>query len=96
MVSDLLAVRAALDAAGIDFILVRGNDDRPVIAVDWESRKELREALVVGFRNEPFYSMTVDAKKKTSVLVADGELSANRKARIFRLYRPRVETGGGL
>ncbi|WP_396133557.1 stealth family protein [Arthrobacter sp. 1088] len=96
MVADLLAIRAALDAAGVDFILVRGNDERPVIAVDWESRKDVREALVAAFRNEPFYSMTVDAKKKTSVLVADGELSANRKARIFRLYRPRVELGGGL
>ncbi|MFF1828414.1 stealth family protein [Paenarthrobacter sp. NPDC058040] len=96
MVSDLLAVRAALDAAGVDFILVRGNDERPVIAVDWESRKAVRDALVEAFRNEPFYSMTVDAKKKASVLVADGELSANRKSRIFRLYTPRVETGGGL
>ncbi|MDD7835910.1 stealth family protein [Paenarthrobacter sp. AB444] len=96
MVSDLLAVRAALDAAGIDFILVRGNDERPVIAVDWEARKDVRDALVDAFRNEPFYAMTVDARKKTSVLVADGELSANRKARIFRLYRPRVEVGGGL
>ncbi|PRA09833.1 sugar phosphotransferase, partial [Brevundimonas sp. MYb27] len=56
MVSDLLAVRAALDAAGIDFILVRGNDERPVVAVDWESRKDVREALVSAFRNEPFYS----------------------------------------
>jgi len=90
MVSDLLAVRAALDAAGIDFILVRGNDERPVIAVDWESRKDVRDALVLAFKNEPFYAMTVDARKKTSVLVADGELSANRKARIFRLYRPHV------
>ena len=46
--------------------------------------------------DEPFYSMTVDAKKKTSVLVADGELSTNRQARIFRLYRPRVEPVGRL
>ena len=44
----------------------------------------------------PFYSMTVDAKKKSSVLVADGELSPNRQARIFRLYRPRVEPDGGF
>lgn len=96
MVEDLLMVRAALDDAGVDFILVRGNDERPVIAVDWIDRKKLREALVAAFRNEPFYSMTVDARKKSSVLVADGELSANRKARIFRLYRPRMEPLGGL
>lgn len=96
MVEDLLMVRAALDDAGVDFILVRGNDERPVIAVDWKNRKKLRAALVAAFRNEPFYSMTVDARKKSSVLVADGELSGNRKARIFRLYRPRLEPLGGL
>ena len=54
MVADLLDIRAALDAAGVDFILVRGNDERPVIAVDWESRKAVRDALVEAFRNEPF------------------------------------------
>ncbi|MCI0143229.1 stealth family protein [Arthrobacter bambusae] len=96
MVEDLLVIRAALDAAGLDFILVRGNDHRPVIAVDWKLRKKLRQALVSAFRNEPFYSMTVDARKKSTLLVADGELSSNRKARIFRLFRPRVEPGGGL
>lgn len=96
MVEDLLVIRAALDAAGLDFILVRGNDHRPVIAVDWNLRKKLRQALVSAFRNEPFYSMTVDARKKSTLLVADGELSSNRKARIFRLFRPRVEPGGGL
>ena len=96
MVEDLLAIRAALDAAGIEFILVRGNSERPVIAVDWEDRKKLRESLAEAFRDEPFYSMTVDARKKSSVLVADGSMSANRKARIFRLYRPRVEPVGGL
>jgi Stealth protein CR2, conserved region 2/Stealth protein CR3, conserved region 3/Stealth protein CR4, conserved region 4/Stealth protein CR1, conserved region 1 len=96
MVEDLLFIRTALMDAGVDFILVRGNDQRPVIAVDWTSRKELRDALVTACLNEPFYSMTVDSKKRNSVLVADGELSHNRKARIFRLYRPRLEPEGGL
>ena len=96
MVEDLLFIRSVLTAADIDFILVRGNDHRPVIAVDWNKRKELREALVEACQDEPFYAMTVDARKKKSVLVADGELSVNRKARIFRLYRPRVEPVGGL
>ena len=54
---------------------MRGNNHRPVIAVDWKHRKELRDALVEACRDEPFYSMSVDAKKKSSVLVADGELS---------------------
>ncbi|MFC9352672.1 stealth conserved region 3 domain-containing protein [Arthrobacter sp. NPDC057013] len=96
MVEDLLFLRNVLDGAGLDYLLVRGNNDRPVIALDWKDRKKLRSALVDACRNEPFYSMTVDAKKKTSVLVADGELSVNRQARIFRLYRPRVEPEGGF
>ncbi len=96
MVEDLLFLRSVLADAGISYLLVRGNDDRPVVAVDWKDRKELRDALVEACRDEPFYSMSVDAKKKSSVLVADGELSPNRQARIFRLYRPRVEPEGGL
>jgi hypothetical protein len=96
MVEDLLFLRNVLAGAGLDYLLVRGNNDRPVIALDWKNRKKLRAALVDACRNEPFYSMTVDAKKKTSVLVADGELSTSRQARIFRLYRPRVEPNGGF
>jgi len=96
MVEDLLFVRSVLAGAKLDYLLVRGNNDRPVIAVDWKNRRELRTALVEACRDEPFYSMTVDAKKKSSVLVADGELSPNRQGRIFRLYRPRVEPEGGL
>ncbi len=96
MVEDLMFLRAVLDGAGLDYLLVRGNNHRPVIAVDWKLRKKLRNALVAACHDEPFYSMTVDAKKKSSVLVSDGELSPNRQARIFRLYRPRVEPKGGL
>jgi hypothetical protein len=96
MVEDLLFLRNVLANADLAYLLVRGNNDRPVVALDWKNRKKLRAALVEACRDEPFYSMTVDAKKKTSVLVADGELSSNRQARIFRLYRPRVEPVGGF
>ncbi|UUL76441.1 stealth family protein [Pseudarthrobacter sp. Fe7] len=96
MVEDLLFLRNVLASAGLSYLLVRGNNDRPVLALDWKDRKKLRAALVEACRDEPFYSMTVDAKKKTSVLVADGELSPNRQGRIFRLYRPRVEPEGGF
>jgi Stealth protein CR2, conserved region 2/Stealth protein CR4, conserved region 4/Stealth protein CR3, conserved region 3/Stealth protein CR1, conserved region 1 len=96
MVEDLLFLRSVLAGANLDYLLVRGNNDRPVISVDWKHRRKLRAALVEACRDEPFYSMTVDAKKKSSVLVADGELSPNRQGRIFRLYRPRVEPQGGL
>ncbi|NKX53148.1 stealth conserved region 3 domain-containing protein [Arthrobacter mobilis] len=96
MVEDLLFIRGVLDDAGLPYLLVRGNDARPVIAVDWDRRAELVAALVAACRNEPFYSMTVDAKKKTALLVADGELAESSKPRMFRLYRPRLEPDGGL
>ncbi|WP_298253654.1 stealth family protein [uncultured Arthrobacter sp.] len=96
MVEDLLFIRSALDTAGIDFLLVRGNDQRPVIAVDLANRERLRAALVEACRDEPFYSRTVDTKRRTTLLVSDGRLSSSEKARIFRLFRPRIEPLGGL
>ncbi|WP_306464436.1 stealth family protein [Tersicoccus solisilvae] len=96
MVEDLLFVRDALDRAGISFLLVRGNDARPVIAVPWTERRKLRAALVAACEDEPFYSVTVDARKNRSLLVADGKLTESTRARMFRLYRPRVVLHGGL
>ncbi|AQA25154.1 putative uDP-glucose-4-epimerase [Rhodococcus sp. MTM3W5.2] len=96
MVEDLLFIRDTLDAAGIEYLLVRGNDERPVIAVNWADRKILRAALVAACEDLPFYSKTVDAKRGPAVLVADGTLSTTSKARIFRLFRPRVEVASGL
>ncbi|MBT1002303.1 stealth conserved region 3 domain-containing protein [Paenarthrobacter sp. DKR-5] len=96
MVEDLLFIRDALDEAGIEYLLVRGNDERPVIAINWKQRKQLRVALAAACVNEPFYSQTVDAKKKTALLVADGQLVKSGKERILRLYRRRVEPNGGL
>jgi len=88
MVQNLLFVREVLDRAGVDYLLVRGNDERPVIAVDLEDRARLREALVEAAAGAPFYVKPMDTKKKTSELLADGELSSRRKARVLRLYRP--------
>nr|WP_175637436.1 stealth family protein [Sinomonas mesophila] len=96
MVEDLLFVRDVLDRAEVPYLLVRGNDARPVIAVDWERRKDLRWALVEACRDEPFYSLTVDARKDRALLVADGRLAESGQARMFRLYRPRLEPEGGL
>lgn len=96
MVEDLLFIRGVLDDAGLKYLLVRGNDERPVISVDWKDRSVLRKALVAACVDEPFYAMTVDARKKSAVLIADGALTKNRKSRILRLYRPRWEPAGGL
>jgi hypothetical protein len=99
MVEDLCAVGDALHEAGIRFLLVRGNDDREVIAVDRADRKAVARAFAIAFANEPFYSTTVlprRAAESHPVLLADGRLSAHRKASVVRLYRPRLEPVGRL
>lgn len=99
MVEDLLAVGDALDAAGIPFLLVRGNDDRPVIAVDRAERKAVARALAEAFANEPFYAATLAPARAADahpVLLADGRLSAHRKPTVLRIHRPRVEPIGRL
>lgn len=99
MVEDLLAVRDALDAAGIGFLLVRGDDDRLVIAVDRADRKAVARAFATAFANEPFYAEHVErdrADRLHPVLLADGRLSAHRKPTVLRLYRPRIEPVGRL
>ena len=96
MVEDLLFIRGVLDAAEIGYLLVRGNDERPVIAIAWPDRAAFRTAMVEACEREPFYSKTVDAERGKAVLVGDGKLSQSPKARIFRLYRPRVEPTSGL
>lgn len=94
-VADLLFVAAALDDAGIEHLLIRGNGDRPVLAVDWRDRVRLAEALGAAGIREPLYSRAMD-KQSQAVLVAAGALSPNPKARVFRLFRPRIELRGGL
>jgi len=96
MLEDLLFIREALDRAGLRYLLVRGNDERPVLAVDRARRKELHAVLAEACAEVPFYSKTVDAKRSPALLVADGRLSRSSRARIFRLFRPRVHVSSGL
>lgn len=96
MVKDLLAVRDALEAAGIDFLLVRGDGGRPVIAVDRKRRKLLTKVLAAAFANEPFYAKPLDGGQTRPLLLADGALSELRKSSVFRVYRPRIEPIGRL
>ena len=42
-VADLLFVSDALDRAGIDYLLLRGDGDRPVLAVDRRERRRLAD-----------------------------------------------------
>ncbi|WP_241981381.1 stealth family protein [Cryobacterium algoritolerans] len=96
MVKDLLAVASALDLAGIDFLLVRGDHDRPTIAVDRKRRKQLTRILAAAFANEPFYAKPLDGDLTQPLLLADGALATLRKSSVFRVYRPRIEPIGRL
>jgi hypothetical protein len=93
MVEDLIAVRAVLDEAQLPYLLVRGSDGRPVLALDRSLRDALEAALAKAFTNEPFYSK---AGKARAVFLGDGALAQSRKARVFRLFRPRIEPNGRL
>jgi hypothetical protein len=90
---DLVAIHDALDAAGIEHLLVRRDDDTPVIAVDRSRRADTTAALAEAFAAEPFYSR---GSSGPAVLVADGALSASGKGRVLRLYRPRNAASGRL
>jgi UDP-glucose 4-epimerase len=103
MVKDLIAVSDALTEAGIDFLLVRGDGNRPVIAIDRKSRGMVNRAFVDAFANEPFYAQPHDGargKKKHTVgrpaLLADGGLQIHEESAVFRVYRPRIEPIGRL
>jgi UDP-glucose 4-epimerase len=96
MVKDLVAVHDALTHAGIDFLLVRGDHNRPVIAVDRKRRKEITKVLAVAFANEPFYAKSLDGAVNQQFLLADGALTILRKSSVFRVYRPRIEPIGRL
>lgn len=92
---DLLFLRRLLDAARIDYLLVRDESTRPILAVDWADRQKLRDTLRAGCADQPFYSKAVGSGGRP-LLVADGRLSRRVKDRVFRLFRPRVEPTSGL
>jgi UDP-glucose 4-epimerase len=96
MVKDLVAVYDALTNAGIDFLLVRGDHNRPVIAVDRKRRKEITRVLATAFDNEPFYAKALDGNVSQPLLLVDGALKTLRKSSVFRVYRPRIEPIGRL
>ncbi|MCU1413529.1 MAG: sugar phosphotransferase [Microbacteriaceae bacterium] len=94
-VADLLFLRSALDAAGIDVLLVRGQDERPVLVVDRKLRKEVQGVLAAACADEPFYSRRADGVRTHATLVADGHFT-DRATGAILLFRPRVTAVGGL
>jgi UDP-glucose 4-epimerase len=93
MIEDLLAIRDVLDVADIPYLLVRGDHDRPVLAVDRKRRADLAKALASAFANEPFYSK---AGHDPALFIADGRLALSQKSRALSLFRPRIEPVGRL
>ena len=97
-VEDLLAIANALAEASIDVLLVRGEGVLPILAVDRARRRAVAAALATAFENEPFYSKAGQPKsgRDAALLIADGKLAGSSKARILRLFRPRVDLAGRL
>jgi hypothetical protein len=92
-IADLVAVHDALDEAEIEHLLVRRDDNRPVIAIDRSRVDEVERALAVAFSTEPFYSR---AGSDRALLIAEGRLSVTPGPRVLRLYRPRAVAKGRL
>jgi hypothetical protein len=88
MASDLRDIRAVLDRAAIACLLVRGDDDRPVIAVDRARRSDLEAAFAQAFADEPFYARLDDGAKRSERRLGTGRLPGD-DAELFLLYRRR-------
>jgi hypothetical protein len=95
MASDLRDIRAVLDRHSIASLLVRGDDDRPVIAVDRARRADLEAAFADEFADEPFYARVDDDAKRSERRLGLGRLPGD-DADLFLLYRRRPrETRAG-
>lgn len=92
--SDLLAIADALDAAEIEYLLVRGDDStQPTLAVDRSERTRVAAVFAEAFANEPFYARSTGAAES---LLADGQLAATGSPKVLSLYRPRIDPSGRL
>ena len=92
-IADLIAIHDALDAHGIEHLLVRRDDDRQVIAVDRARSRDVVAALAAAFAREPFYARI---GSEAEVLVADAAFVLRKGAHVLKLYRPRASRTGKL
>jgi len=93
-IEDLVFLRKALVRARVPFLLIRDDNNRPILAVDIELRPAVERALAAACVAEPMYAKTIDEFKLSPVLVAQGRLSSSADPRIVRLYRRRIAPGG--
>ena len=96
MVEDLLAVRDVLETADIAFLLVRGDNDRPVLAVDRGRRKEIERGLRRRVRQRAVLRQAARRSRRPAGAARRGRAGGGKKASVFRLYRPRIEPIGRL
>jgi UDP-glucose 4-epimerase len=98
--SDLLFLADALEAAGVELMLLRTDEDRPVLAVRESARVDVFRALVDACASEPFYAQELKRNRAvgrgTPTLVADGDLAHRPDAHLLRLFRPRVDPAGRM
>lgn len=89
MVEDLLFLRTVLTAARLDYLLIRGADGEPVLALDEADRRVFAAALTGACAGRPFYCRVGDGAQPEDIVVADRALTSHSEARIFSLFRPR-------
>lgn len=89
-VADLLDVASALEAAGLEVLLVRDGNRRPKLVVDTDRAAAALQALQSARPGEPFYlkARGEDPVPMHSASVQEGALAA------FAVYRPRTSTNG--
>jgi hypothetical protein len=98
-IADLLFLADALEAADIEFLLVRDDSHRPILVADESERLAVTRALVAACADEPFLAVALKRNlhpRDERVLLADGDLAPTRTDRLLSLFRPRVDTAGVL
>ncbi len=94
MVEDLLFVRAVLTEARLDYLLVRGNDRRPVIAIDRADRHAFAAALTQT--RQPVLCTALDTAGPHEPVPGDTVFDVTPDTRILQLARPRTQPNKGL
>jgi hypothetical protein len=92
MIEDLLFLDDVLTEAEVEHLLIRGNDPRPVIAIDERDRQRAESALMDASANEPFYAKPPGER---AVLIADDGFGPVTND-VLRVFRPRLEPIGRL
>ena len=98
-IADLLFLADALDAADIEYLLVRDDAHRPILVADETERLAVTRALVAACADEPFLSAALKRNlqpRDETVLIADGDVAPSRTDRLLSLFRPRVDAAGVL